>query len=197
MMELIITVALVSVFFGAVALTLPKTLETYIMEKRIARGVEMTQIIENGIASELSAASSISIATMDVEGTSYTYLSYVSNVVSGNGVRISEQHWFPVNYKDSDVTITYSTDNSNHNTSSWQKLDDGTPLVFTQGAQCISVKGKPQVFNFVIDDDFYQDMQAEVTLYYNGPERLMSMKVQIYDDMGSVCTSEKAIILYN
>lgn len=197
MMELIITVALVSVFFGAVALTLPKTLETYIMEKRISRGVEMTEIIENGIAMELGAASSVSIVTAEEDGASYTYLSYVSNVVSGNGVRISEQHWFPANYKDSDVNITYSMESTNNNTSSWQKLDDGTPLTFTKDSVCISADGKPQVFNFVIDDDFYRDMQAKVTLYYNGTERLMSMKVQIYDDQGSVCTSEKSVILYN
>lgn len=60
MMELIITVAIVTVFFGAVAIAVPNCLEQYVMMKNTSEAMEITSIIENGLSTELGGAGRIS-----------------------------------------------------------------------------------------------------------------------------------------
>lgn len=72
MIELIITVAIVAVFFGAVAVAVPKCLEQYIMMKETSEALEITSILENGLAAELGSAGRISF-------NEETGISYVKN----------------------------------------------------------------------------------------------------------------------
>lgn len=61
MIELIITVAIVAVFFGAVVVAVPRCLEQYIMMKESSEALELTSIIENGLSTELGGAGKIHI----------------------------------------------------------------------------------------------------------------------------------------
>lgn len=61
MLELIITVAMVAVFFGAVTLAVPRCLEQYIMMKETSEAMEISSILENGLASELGGAGRINV----------------------------------------------------------------------------------------------------------------------------------------
>lgn len=202
MMEMIVTVALVSVFFGALALAIPQNMETYILEKRLLKGVEMSTIIENAIAHEFGVASNIVIVggTLDAgfhESTDGSvYLSYVTNTLDKDGNRISEQRWFPANYDSSDVKIHYGPQPTNTNESASLVDAGGSPLKFTSDSICIEADGKPYIFNGVIDKTFYDEMSADVFIYYNPEEKTLSMKVRIYDEQGDVCTTEKAIVVY-
>ncbi|MGN0347883.1 MAG: Tfp pilus assembly protein FimT/FimU [Lachnospiraceae bacterium] len=192
MLEMIVTVALVSIFFGAIAVAIPKNLQTYLMEKRLAKGLEMSTIIENGLAQEFGAASGISIVTTE-DG---TYLSYVKNVKNGDAMT-TRQCWFPANYTEDDVTVSYSDEAVHSNTSSSLESQPGQPIVFTSKAIYLTAEGKPQIFQTILDEDFYDDMEAEITVYYDAAGNNMSMKVRIYDGEGTVCTTEKAILLYH
>ena len=191
MLEMIVTVALVSIFFGAIAVAIPKNLQTYLMEKRLAKGLEMSTIIENGLAQEFGAASGISIVTTE-EG---TYLSYVKNVKNGDAMT-TLQCCFPANYTADNVTVSYSDEAVHSNTSSSLESQPGQPIVFTSQAIYLTAEGKPQIFQTILDEEFYDDMEAEITVYYDAVGNNMSMKVRIYDMEGTVCTTEKAILLY-
>lgn len=187
MLETIVTVALVSVFFGALAVVIPKNLQAYVAQRRLTRAVEMTQIIENGLALEFGAASNILVVDDDESG--IDYISYQVIAMDEDGNSVTNQHWFPANYKSGQVS-------TNADVSGTAKNVNSQGEEFTLGAKSLEADGKPQIFNFVIDDEFYKDMNADITVYYNEAKSLMSVKVRIYDDE-DICVTEKAIVMYN
>lgn len=101
MLEMIITVALVSLFFSAMAVVIPTILNNYVTMNKTNKALEMTTVIENGIAAEWAKAYAI---TFPVDTTKEPRLSYQV----GNYKR-----YFPVE-KDQDGTSTTTkyTDNT-------------------------------------------------------------------------------------
>ena len=92
MLELIMTVAVVTVFFGAVVVALPRCMEEYITMKKTSDALEITSVLENGLATELCGSSRV------VFGGEREALNYVRN---------QELRYFPINYDEgSEVTIT-------------------------------------------------------------------------------------------
>ena len=59
MMEIIITVAIVSIFFLSISIVVPQSLDYYILMEKTSTAIELTDIIENGLGMELAGAASI------------------------------------------------------------------------------------------------------------------------------------------
>lgn len=94
MLEVIITVGIVSIFFLSISVVLPQSLEYYILMEKTSTALELTDIIENGIGMELAGASSIAFD----ESVGITY-------INGNEIRK-----FPANKDLSGLNMQVSPD---------------------------------------------------------------------------------------
>ncbi|MCQ2521114.1 MAG: hypothetical protein MJ105_01930 [Lachnospiraceae bacterium] len=54
MLEMIVTVAMVSIFFTVMAMTVPTIMNNYVEMKRMNKALEMATIIENGLSAEFA-----------------------------------------------------------------------------------------------------------------------------------------------
>lgn len=110
MLEMIITVALVSLFFSAMAVVIPTILNNYVTMNKTNKAVEMTTVIENGMAAEWAKAYAITLPNTPEE----PRLSYQV----GNYKR-----YFPVEKDQEGTTIT--TDFTNNTITV-----KGKPIIF-------------------------------------------------------------------
>ncbi len=111
MLEMIITVALVTLFFSAVAVVVPAILNNYVTMNKTNKALEMTTVIENGLSAEWAKAYQI---TMPDDSTKDPRLSY----------QIGQyKRYFPVEKDQADTSIT--ADSVNHTISV-----KGKPIIY-------------------------------------------------------------------
>ena len=95
MLELIITVAIVSIFFTAIAYVIPEALEYYLVVEKTSTALELADIIENGLEMEMGGAASLAFDE-----------SYGVTYINGEEIRT-----FPANKDLSNIDMQVDVDN--------------------------------------------------------------------------------------
>lgn len=183
MLELVITVALVSIFFGVVVAIVPSTINEYIAMRKLASAMELTNLIENGIATELSSATSI---CFDEEKDVITY------------IKNKEQRRFPSNEDKTLLLEGFTTLNEiGRNVSEYPDGMGGKVSTIEVGGKTTD-GGHVYVFNSICDDGIYSDFGAKITIIYVSATNSYEMLVCVYDENDEIiCSSQKPIIMYN
>ena len=179
MLEIVITMALVTIFFGVVVVVVPSGLSQYISMMKLSDGIELTNVIENGIAGEFAVASSI---YFDEENDVITY------------IKDHEQRSFPSNDDDyvaiDDNDVTKLNEVSRECTS----YTDANSNIINQ----ITAGGRPYVFNTICDDGVYDGYYSKIKITYNQKHCTYEIEVEVYDEnYDIICSSKKPIITYN
>lgn len=168
MLELIMTVAVITVFFTTISITLPRVMEQYILMKNTSEALEITSILENGMATELGGAANFRFEEK------YNGLGYEKNL---------QVRYFPLNAQKSEEDPDYGCT---------------TTLVNTGSEHFLTITGRPKIYGTLYDGGFYGNMTVKIELKYKDGAENMNVKITVFDAEGkSICVSEKPIVLYN
>ena len=193
LLEVILTTALVSVFFTVVAAVMPAMLEQYIIMKKTAEAVEIAGVIEKGLASEMAYASEITpmcVVTDPIYGVRFepskTGEEFEEYAVMIRYVKDGYYHYYPADYEEYE---TWYDDNRDikpswHTYTNRCKITENPNVKGTIGTIEIGCKGTPTVYNSILDYRFYGDFKAEVILKLdelNLNDKKMFVDIMIYE----------------
>lgn len=215
MLETVIAVALVSIFFTVVAVVLPATLEQYVMMRRTSEALTISSVLHSGIEMEIGTSYHPCVYAVEAaaRGDSITpskvYPSGNPLVdVNDYGLVYTNKnyiHYFPqeVNVEGANLTYNYTYDYN--------------PDTFELTKYSITCVGKPEIYGSVTDKDFYDKYFVKATIEYDSEKDSATSKIVVYLDelldegvtyqavledtdntkIDSICKTSKTILMYN
>lgn len=215
MLETIVAVALVSVFFTVVATVLPATLEQYVLMRKTSDALTIASVVHNGIESEISTSyhpKFYSLEAFENGGATLPSKVYPSGNadmdISDYGLRYTSKnhyHYFPENSgtSNNDTLYSYSYD-----------YDPDSLEVTKYSITCV---GRPTIYGSVTDRGFYDKYFVKITVEYNKLNSTAISKVVVYEDslldegvsyqsvlddtdntkIDTICKTNRTILMYN